>query len=473
MKENVRKAMLSGTWYPGSANELRNRIEEYAATVSFPTVKVEDKLLSMITPHAGLDYSGRIAAMAWKFASAQSFEAVILIGPSHRERFRGASVYQGAGYESPLGLLPLDADLAKRLLDYGEILLPGSHGNTPENSIELHVPFMQILLPGIPFVPVTMGTQDRETCEGVAEAIREAVGNRNVLVAASSDFSHFHNYEKAKRIDLATLEMIEKNDFQGFYAAIERGHAEACGHGPIGVVMKVAGAGGCNNVRLLKYENSGDITGDKSGVVGYAAVVFLKSLIAGRENSEAPVSNGELSGYEKKELLNIARKSIECKLKRRKLRKQPPSLKSLEEPRGAFVTLKQKGRLRGCIGFIQPVKPLHETVANAARSAAFDDPRFHPLTADELRDVKIEISVLDSLKKIGSSEEIIPGIHGLYVVKGSRSGLLLPQVAREHGWDRIAFLEETCIKAGLSRDAWREENTDVYVFSANVIAEDH
>lgn len=470
MDDHIRKALLAGAWYPASPRELKRRIEEYAGHVSLPALPEKDELLAIISPHAGLSYSGKVAAAAWKFAARAALDAVILIGISHRAPFRGATVYGGAGYESPLGVLPVDRELARLLLDHGDgaVLSQGFDEGYPENSIELQVPFMQVLLPGLSFVPVTMGSQDRGTCDALASAIIAAVKRtgRKILLAASSDFSHFHGYDRATKMDLATLDFIEKLNAAGLHDSIERGDSEACGYGPIRATMTVAEAWGCDSVRVLMYENSGDVTGDRSGVVGYAAVALMRS-------AEMTGKNVELSETEEQELIAIARESIKHALAGSPFPGNRVKGKGLREPRGAFVTLKQRGALRGCIGYIHPVKPLYETVADAARAAALDDPRFTSLTSGELKDVDIEVSVLEPLRRITAAAEIEPGRHGLYITRGSRSGLLLPQVAREHHWDTITFLEETCIKAGLPPDSWRDSETAIYVFSARVIGEGH
>jgi AmmeMemoRadiSam system protein A len=178
-----------------------------------------------------------------------------------------------------------------------------------------------------------------------------------------------------------------------------------------------------------------------------------------------------LTDDEKQALLRIARASIQAEL----AGKKPPAAKGqgiLEEKRGAFVCLKRRGRLRGCIGFIEAKKPLVRTVEEMAVAAALQDPRFPPLREEELKEISLEISVLTPLRKTADVGQIEVGTHGLYVRKGSRAGLLLPQVATEYGWDRDTFLKETCRKAGLAPDAWRDPETEIYLFSALVFAED-
>ena len=178
-----------------------------------------------------------------------------------------------------------------------------------------------------------------------------------------------------------------------------------------------------------------------------------------------------LSEMEKKELLAIVRKTIEARLMGKPIPELQLGSEVLKEKKGAFVTLKIHDHLRGCIGYIEARKPLYKTVGEMALAAAFDDPRFPPLKPDEFKNVAIEISILSPLKKVKDPNEIEVGIHGLYIIKGFHSGLLLPQVAMEYGWDRLTFLQETCHKAGLQRGAWKEQDANVYIFSAEVIGE--
>ena len=174
-----------------------------------------------------------------------------------------------------------------------------------------------------------------------------------------------------------------------------------------------------------------------------------------------------LSDKEKKELKKIARTTIEGVLFGKE-KDRAELTEQLKEKRGAFITVKHRGELRGCIGYIRGYLPLHETVEEAAIQAAFHDPRFDPVTGSEWKDTDIEISVLTPMERIEDINEIEVGIHGLYIEKGSHSGLLLPQVAVENNWDRATFLEYACYKAGLEKDAWKSDNVDIFIFSAEV-----
>ncbi|MRS02836.1 AmmeMemoRadiSam system protein A [bacterium] len=179
----------------------------------------------------------------------------------------------------------------------------------------------------------------------------------------------------------------------------------------------------------------------------------------------------ELTDQEKKTLLEIAKRAIVAKAGNRELPKLTIDLPILKEKRGAFVTLKKRGHLRGCIGYIKAVKPLGDTVQEMAVAAAFHDPRFPSVKSDEIRDLSFEISVLSPLQKIQNIEDIEVGKHGLFIVRGYNSGLLLPQVATEYGWDRETFLKETCYKAGLPPRIWKDKETEIYIFSADYFSD--
>jgi len=221
---------------------------------------------------------------------------------------------------------------------------------------------------------------------------------------------------------------------------------------------------------VVKYLNSGDVTGDQRRVVGYAAGVFYKAA-GGKEKMKEEKKVGVdlgLSEEEKKTLHHIAKTVIENKARGKDLPEFKIESPVLKENRGAFVTLQKKGQLRGCIGYIEGHGPLHNTIKEMAEAAAFRDPRFSPVKEKELVELEIEISVLTPLRRVKDVNEIQVGTHGIYIKKGWNSGLLLPQVATEYGWDRQTFLDHTCQKAGLPFAAWKEKDTEIYIFSADI-----
>ena len=470
MDKEIRKSVIAGTWYPGDPSTLTADIRRYLEKV--PEQAIGGPVVGLVSPHAGYVYSGQIAAHGYRLVEGRRYDAVVVIGPSHRVLFRGASIWPSGGYETPLGVVRIDRELAGAILGADPVLNSDRKPHAAEHSVEIQLPFLQVVLGTFSFVPVVMGTQDLRTCEALSEAIFRAAKGRNVLVVGSSDLSHFHTYEQAKRLDQAVVDLVEKRDYRGLSRELEDGTCEACGGGPVVTAMLYAEKSGARGVKVLHYANSGDVTGDRRQVVGYLSAAFFKDNPGEKAivKKKSGIDRG-LADDEKQALLRIARASIQAEL----AGKNPPETKgqgTLQEKRGAFVSLKKRGHLRGCIGFIEAKKPLARTVEEMAVAAAFQDPRFEPVRREELKDVKLEISVLTPLRKVADVGEIEVGTHGLYIRKGSRAGLLLPQVATEYGWDRDTFLKETCRKAGLAPDAWRDPETEISLFSADVFGEE-
>ena len=275
MEKDIRKSVIAGTWYPGNPRILRSDIEKFFHNV--PVEKVEGKITGLIVPHAGYVYSGQVAAFAYNIIRGETFDAVILLGPSHRTFFHGVSVFDRGGYETPLGIVPVDVSLAKDIMAQSKMIsyIPAAHSQ--EHSLEIQIPFLQVALREFRFVPLVLGEQDRQTCETLAESIVRAVGDRLVLIVGSSDLSHFHSYEKAVKLDSVVLRHIEKMDAGGLLKDLEENVSEACGGGPAAVTMMVSKILGADRAKILKYANSGDVTGDKGSVVGYASAVFYKA----------------------------------------------------------------------------------------------------------------------------------------------------------------------------------------------------
>ena len=223
---------------------------------------------------------------------------------------------------------------------------------------------------------------------------------------------------------------------------------------------------GANKALVLKYANSGDVTGDKNRVVGYGSVALIKEQA--ERSSKAP--EWKLSQQDRDELMRIAKRSVETTVREGKLCQCSTRSEALTQERGAFVTL-TKGQLRGCIGYVAPLEPLCLTVRDVAAAAAVRDPRFSPVSVAELGELEYEISVLSPLRRVTDIKQIQVGQHGLVMKNGGREGLLLPQVPTEEGWDRKTCLEQTCVKAGLPESAWRDEETDIFQFTALVFGE--
>ncbi len=451
----IRKPVVAGSFYTSNPSRLKEEIEGYLNNV--------DKIVSctakaLISPHAGYYYSGQVAAYSYKQIQGKNYDIVVVFAPCHRGMFEGVSIFNGEGYETPLGVVPIDTENVQSLIDSSKYIdfIPDAH--LQEHSLEVQVPFLQVVLNDFKLIPVLVGTQDINILLEIAKNFSEKLVNKNVLFVASTDLSHFYSSDTAKKLDMVAIEHIKNLDLQGFYKALVERKTEACGAGPVLIVLALAHLNNWNRCEILKYADSGDVSGDKSNVVGYVSAVIVKN----------DSLDENLTDYEKETLKNIAKESIRAKLYNDTFNLDYKRTENLKQKRGAFVTLHKNGNLRGCIGYIQGIDSLDNTVKDMAVAAAFDDPRFPPLTKDEFNDIDIEISALTPLKRIKDINEIEVGKHGILIVKGYNSGLLLPQVATEYGWDRKTFLDQTCIKAGLNPGCWQDKDAEIYIFSAEV-----
>ncbi len=465
--EEVRKAAVGGAFYPGDKDELAQSVDGFLDNVK--NSGINGDIRAIIVPHAGHVYSGQVAAYAFKEVADKPFKKIIIISPSHYAGFDGMSVYNKGLFETPLGLIRIDEVLANKIMEKSKrfIFYPASHKK--EHAIEVELPFLQRIYKDFTIVPITMGSPVLEDAQVLQDALYDVM-DEDTLLVISVDLSHYHPYNKAVKLDTSGISSIESLDAELFLQKLKNGDTEI--DAPIAVLATIMLANRFNaRAKVLKYANSGDVTGDTSRVVGYSSmVIYIPRDL--KEKGERVMKDEYLNKEEKQKLLAIAKASIIEAVTGKKQVEAKVTEERLNENCGAFVTIKKHGQLRGCIGYIIAVKPLYETVRDVAASAAIKDTRFRPMTEDELEDMELEISALTPLKRITDAGEIKVGKHGIYMKRGFYSGLLLPQVATEYGWDRETFLQQTCRKAGLPKDAWKDESTEIYIFSAEVFSED-
>ena len=466
----IRPPAVAGSFYPADPKELASTIDGFLAKAAPPSI---DNVVALVAPHAGYVYSGPVAAYSYALLKGKKFDRVVVIAPSHYEAFGFASVYDGAAYTTPFGQVPVDQAFAAKLAKASPLIKLSGAGHTPtadrpEHSIEVQLPFLQRVLGQFQLVPVIVGDQSYEVCRALGVALAKLVAGTNTLILASSDLSHYHTYDQASAEDHKTLNAIAEYDYFDLARNLDLRVWEACGGGPIVATMIAAERLGATQAKVLHYANTGDVTGDHSRVVGYGAVALVKAA-GGAKTAEAPFS---LTAREKEALLKIARASVETSVREHKAYEcSTGGLETLAQERGAFVTLTKGGQLRGCIGYVAPLKPLYLAVRDVASMAALRDTRFRPVTASELGELRYEISVLSPLRRVMDVQEIRIGQHGLLIHTSDHEGLLLPQVATEEHWDRATLLEQVCYKAGLSGRAWQDAGADLFRFTALVFGE--
>jgi hypothetical protein len=337
------------------------------------------------------------------------------------------------------------------------------------------LPFLQTLGKNVKFVPMVVNTEDLKTLDEIGRRLGETLRSRKAMICVSSDLSHYPPASLAEKSDPALMRAYQtalRNRDLSYFSLANQLLREKAGSSmdtaACGFAAMVVGAAACSELgaddfRLLEYTHSGKISGDADSVVGYAAGLFT-----GGGRPAPRVLTGEM----KTELLALARKTIESRLKKSTL--SPSELSGRPEfnqPAAVFVTLSKGGDLRGCIGTMAPQQLLPDAVAYFANAAAFKDTRFSPLSARELSEVKIEISVLSPLRRAAGWKEITEGVHGVYIRKGRQSGTYLPQVW-EHFSSKEEFLSSLCLeKAGLTADAWKDKSTELYIYTVDSFSE--
>ena len=462
----VRPATQANRFYTSIAKELSAEVDSFLALHRNDTKYCN--VAALIVPHAGYYFSGNVAASAYMtIETKKQYKRIFLLGPSHHEWLDGASVNTEADYyATPLGNVKVDHETAIKLTtDSVFCYRPEAHDR--EHCLEVQLPFLQRMFKEVPpIVPIVISTNDYDKLKRIAEVLKPYFTDENLFVI-SSDFSHYPSYEDAYEVDARTGKAVESGDVEEFIATINANarsgkrnlHTSACGEFAIITLMLMLD--NQYEVKHLMYQNSGDIDNhDHSRVVGYHSFAIL------RKDS----TSFTLSDADKKALKDIALQSIKDSLDGKRCSDNSSLFtihSSLNQKCGAFVSLHKHGHLRGCIGHFGEDYPLHEIVAEMARAAAFEDPRFMPVTRDELNDLDIEISVLTPMRRIQSLDEFELHHHGIYIKKGYRSGTFLPQVADEVNWTKEEFVGHCSQdKAGLGWDGWKD--AELYVYEAIV-----
>jgi AmmeMemoRadiSam system protein B len=272
MNPMIRKPVVAGMFYPGSPSQLRKDVQSMLAeTPPRPDV---GRVVAAIVPHAGYMYSGQTAAAAYATLRKSDAETVVIVSPSHREHFFSASIYEGDGYETPLGVVDIDATLRARLVKSDEHITSGTEGHRGEHAIEVQLPFLQEVLPGRKILPIVMGDQQRQLCYLLGQKLGDCLKGKPVILIASSDLSHYYRYDIAEQLDRVIVEDVIQFEHGKLMSDLESDKTEACGGGPIVAVLMAAAQLGGTKATILAHCNSGDITGDKDGVVGYMSAVI-------------------------------------------------------------------------------------------------------------------------------------------------------------------------------------------------------
>lgn len=467
----IRDPVYAGRFYPADGEELARTIDRLtqSAAATKPSTPDQGALKALILPHAGYIYSGLTAAHAAGVLEGRRYKRVVLIGPDHYVGFNGAAISGTDAYQTPLGLVKLDP-VCHKLRQASALFSLQPLSDQKEHSLEVVLPFLQRYLDPFMLVPVVVGTVD---IDQIAAKLAPLLKGETLLVV-SSDLSHYLPYAAAAERDRETIRLIETLDGQQL---IGRDNC-ACGKAPILIAMKLAQQYQWRPT-LLSYTNSGDTAGDKRRVVGYAAIAFWEGP---HHMSRSKETTNTFTPEQGRVLIRLARQTLQQRLgqpiadRDRALLEEALSDPAFQHHYGTFVTLKKRGRLRGCIGSLTAAESIKEDVRNNAQNAAFRDPRFGPLTQSELDQVEIEVSILTPPTRLEYADgpdlltRLRPGIDGVIIRKGAASATFLPQV-----WEQLSnktdFLAHLCQKAGLSRNAWQSGKLEVKTYQVQYFEE--
>ena len=420
----VRNPVVAGQFYPRSPDQLRSMIR---GLVDEKVVKEE--VIGLLLPHAGYSYSGAVAGAT--ISRIKFRDTFIIIGPNHTGSGKPLSIMIEGVWKTPLGEVEIDSALGKRILAASGYLQEDHIAHQYEHSIEVQLPFLQYFKPDIKFVPIILayasGAIYKEIGKGIARAIKES--NREVVIIASSDMTHYEPQESARKKDTQAIEaMLDLNEDE-LLKRVQELNISMCGYAPAVSLLSAAKELGVTGAELVKYQTSGDTSGDYASVVGYAGIILKGTLMS--------------------PLVKLAKETVETYIKQGKTPELKELTPEMEKRAGVFVSIHKSGELRGCIGTFEPVEKnvAEETIANAIGSAT-RDPRFSPIIPDELKDLDYSVDVLTHPEPVKSQDQLDPKKYGVIVQAGWRRGLLLPDL---EGVDSVDQQIDICRqKAGIA-----------------------
>ncbi len=496
--EGIRRAMYAGSWYEADPEQLRQQLEQFLnnVTTQVDTKSVsplapdnpplEHPVLAIVAPHAGYQFSGQAAAYAYKLVSGQPVKRVFLLGPSHHVGFHGGALPQQIVFQTPFGDLDVDKDVIAELKGY-PLFAKMAQVHSVEHSLEMQLPFIRQVLGEVKLVPIVIGTlSDESEIRLMAEILKGYVA-RGDLVIVSSDFTHFgprYDYQPFKsdikegirKLDSRAFQLLSTRNLDHFLQFEAETKDTICGFFPCSVLAAMLPEG--SKGTLLKYYTSADISSEETtNSVSYLAISFTGNNWPEHPGSTCKAAETiHLTETDKVALLKLARQTVETYVH---TKKEPTASglgievsPAMKQRLGVFVTLNkfakssqpgqatcesEQGRqLRGCIGYIWPLKTLDQAVIDNAISACSRDYRFNSVMPDELSSIKIEVSVLTPPRRVESYQDIVLGRDGIVLFKEGHQAVFLPHVAPMFGWDLPETLTQLSKKAGLSPDDWKE-----------------
>ncbi|MDI6786149.1 MAG: AmmeMemoRadiSam system protein B [bacterium] len=456
LSEDIRTPVFKGKYYHRSTPVLRRDVDYFLSNCQKRII--HGKILGFIIPHGKYKTSGQTAAYAYQLLRERKIDTVIIIGPSHNMIFPGISIYAKDYYSTPLGKVPVNTKLAEKLILENDFItyIPDAH--LKEHSIEVQIPFLQRTLQDFQILPILIGNNEEDYYPLLTEALLKHIKDQNIILIASGNLSHYRSYFDATLVDRKTIKHIEEFNVEDLSSKFKNKECETCAKNSILTTMLTCQKLGADKIKLLKYTNSGEITGIQWKTVGYASFALFDIEELGKDTEDW--------------LLKHGRKSLEEYIRFKKFQVITEKNPLLCHERGVYVTIKEGETTRGYLGYVLPIKPLYKAVSDSVIKAATEDLKYPPLNKKELSKVKIEISVLSNIEKINDFNLIEIGVHGIYLNKNWQSAIILPHVAKKNEWSKEELLKQVCQRAGLDPQAWKKDKEiDIYLFTAQTFSE--
>jgi len=464
-KELIRNSYVAGRFYPYNKEELLRMIDSYLNEAERTTSEYKNyEIVGLLCPHAGYIYSGKTAGYSYSCIKGNQYDCVVILGPFHNvirvpvPPF-AASIFPGDFYKTPLGLARLDKDFIKKLKTMSQLFAGILMVHTGEHSIEVQIPFIQRVLPDTPIVPILIGTGDFEISKRIGKILANLIKKtgKKVLIVASSDLSHLSNQKNdslTNKKDNLTLKLVSEFNVESLINELRNGNCEMCGRIPVIAMLSALKELGINKAKILNHRHSAMVSNNYGYVVGYGSVVFYKKPFINKETAE--------------ELLKLCDKAVKEYIVHGKRLKPDLKIDSYHPSYSVFVSIYNKGKLRGCVGNLTS-NNLIEAVIDSAIKSATADPRFPRIKKEELKNLTYELTLVERrFKKLKNKDlsRIIIGKHGIMVKSGDKSALLLPQVAKKYSMDGLKFVNACMKKAGLSHKSYKNKDIEIYIFRA-------
>jgi len=418
----IRQSVVAGQFYPADKAQLTALIEKMVSK----DVQKEDAI-GLVSPHAGYIYSGPVTGAVLSHIKFK--DTFIIMGPNHTGLGKPLSIMAYGSWETPLGEVEIDTEMARQILANSPHVQEDSRAHEREHSIELQIPFLQYFSQDFKIVPIVLGYATTEIYKELGDAIAQAIKTtkRKTVIIASSDMTHYEPQEQARQKDMMAIEAIIDLNADELARRVEKLNISMCGYAPTIALITAATKLGATRAELVKYQTSGDVTHDFSSVVGYAGMIV-----------------GKMS-----QLTKLAKNTVETYVLGGRIISPPDKLPpQMKEMAGVFVSIHKLGNLRGCIGTFEPTQPsVAEEIITNAISSATRDPRFPPITPDELKDLEYSVDVLSPPERVEGKDQLDPKKYGIIVESRGRRGLLLPDL---EGVDSVEFQINICRqKAGI------------------------